>query len=592
MRITYRQMFDEPRPEISGLFQIYSSQSVIASLAMITDKLLVDGTSARTQLELLTEISTDYEPKQREETLKHAFSLVMQGYIIFSLPVIVELINREFSNFRKFDQEPELPEFEGLNMLKAIVAVSDEMSENDSLLFKDAIEAAKLGGKNLIKLIWPHIIKQYEFSNEPDAIFECYKGMAFIAYLERHPKFGGIAKSYFESLGCSCGQDYLHRIISIVIEYIKRDQSGKDEDYFFNIKLSSYEPVLEALVIDPQELRNNPAKQIDYRGLKEKPIFKIDENHYIVPYWHYLLNAFFTGLCFSFYRNSGIAELFDDTKNGTISSGNGRGLAKFKSIVGKEFSEEILFKNTMSICFDRRYDSLAFFEDKEQFNPDCYYRRGNNIFIIEFKDYLLNSDVIQSNSYEKIKEEIDKKFVSYTVDTNGKKKVKEKGISQLARNIEKLLTSEDLFYKIDAKAKSGMLNLKKMNIYPIIIHTNIYFDIPGINDYLNEIISDRLNPLSNSVKLLKPFTMINFQYFFDRLILFADARLKLDEEIDHYHRKINKLKFKAQKTFSENDWFNSLNPFSFYNSDHFKESFEYRRDDLLDEVNKCWMIND
>lgn len=170
--------------------------------------------------------------------------------------------------------------------------------------------------------------------------------------------------------------------------------------------------------------------------------------------------------------------------------------------------------------------------------------------------------------------------------------MKEKGISQLARNIEKLLTSEDLFYKIDAKAKSGMLNLKKMNVYPIIIHTNIYFDIPGINDYLNEIISDRLNPLSDSVKLLKPFTMMNFQYFFDRLILFADARLKLDEEIDYYHRKINKLKFKAQKTFSENDWFNSLNPFSFYNSDHFKENFEYRRDDLLDEVNKCWMIND
>ncbi|MDR3695311.1 hypothetical protein [Mucilaginibacter sp.] len=591
LRIRYSQMFDEPRPDISSLFQDYSSRDIIGSLAMISDKLLTDGTSKKTQIELLRDISTDYQPELREKVFARAVPLIMDGYVLFALPYIVELVNREFSNFRVLD-EAELPEYEGLNMLKAIIAVSDEMTELDTLLYKDTIEAAKLGGDNLIKLLWPHLIKQFEFSNEPNAVLECYKGMAFIFYLERHPKFGSIAKSYFENLECSCGLDYLHRIISIVTEYVKRDQNNND-NYFFNVKVSTYEPVLEALVIDPKEIHDNPAKQFDYRGLKEKPILKIAENHYIIPYWHYLLNAPFNGLIFSFYRNSKIGSLFNPlSKEGSHIDGQDQGLGKFKGVVGKEFSEDVLFKNTIKTCFNRKHETLLFFEDYEKFNPDCYYRKGNHIFIIEFKDYLLSSEVIQSNSYEKIKEEIDKKFVSYTVEANGKEKVKEKGISQLARHIELLAADQELFWKLDVKAANQKLNLKKMNIYPVIIQTNIYFDIPGINDYLNQILQRRLAPTGENFRSVKPFTMINFQYFFDRLLLFANSRLELNQELDYYHHRIDILKRKTQKSFSEEDWFKSLMPFSSFNSENFKRNFEYRRDDLLNEIRNCWLVND
>jgi hypothetical protein len=44
-------------------------------------------------------------------------------------------------------------------------------------------------------------------------------------------------------------------------------------------------------------------------------------------------------------------------------------------------------------------------------------------------------------------------------------------------------------------------------------------------------------------------------------------------------------------TFSEDDWFKSLMPFSFVNSENFKKHFEYRRDDLLDEIRGCWKID-
>lgn len=592
LRIRYSQLFDEPRPNISRLFQDYPSMGILGSLVMINNKLLAQGANKKTQLELLTDISTDYQPELRKAVFARAIPLIMDGYVFFSLPAIVELINREFINFRDFEMT-EMPEYEGLNILKAIIAVSDEISERDTFIFKDSIEGAKLGGENLIKLLWPHLIQQFEFYNKPDPIPECYKGMAFISYLERHPKFGRIAKSYFESLGCSGGQDYLHRIISLVTEYIQRDESSNNQDEFFHVKVGTYEPVLEALVIDPNEIRNNPEKQVDYRGLKEKPLHKIGENHYIISYWPYLVNALFNGLIFSFYSKSTIATLFTSMNTeGKSKKAINKGLGNFKGTIGKEFSEDVLFKGTMTRCFGRKHETLLFFEDNEKFNPDCYYRKGNHLFIIEFKDYLLNAEVIQSNSYEKIKEEIDKKFVFHTTESNGKTKIKEKGVSQLARNIELLHSNPNLFWELDPGAANKKLTLKKMNIFPVIVQTNIYFDVPGINDYLNQIIQHRLTPTATSFRSIKPFTMVNFSYFFDRLLLFSDARLELNQEFDFYHHKINRLKSKTRKSYSGEDWFKSLMPFSIINSEDFKKHFLYRRDDLLDEIKNCWRIDD
>ena len=146
--------------------------------------------------------------------------------------------------------------------------------------------------------------------------------------------------------------------------------------------------------------------------------------------------------------------------------------------------------------------------------------------------------------------------------------------------------------ELDVKAANQKVNLKKMNIYPVIVQTNIYFDIPGINDYLNEIIQQRLASVAKTFRSIKPFAMLNFQYFFDRILLFADSKLDLSQEFDHYYHKINSLKLKTQKTFSEEDWFKSLMLFSSFNSENFKKHFEYRRDDLLDEIRNCWLIND
>lgn len=112
---------------------------------------------------------------------------------------------------------------------------------------------------------------------------------------------------------------------------------------------------------------------------------------------------------------------------------------------------------------------------------------------------------------------------------------------------------------------------------------------------------NRINPLRCICRLMLKFretmfgyiyiTMVNFQYFFDRLLLFAVSRLELNEEFEYYLNKINSLKMKTQKTFSNNDWLKILTPFSSSNSVKFKRYFEYRRDDLLNEIRNWWIID-
>lgn len=207
---------------------------------------------------------------------------------------------------------------------------------------------------------------------------------------------------------------------------------------------------------------------------------------------------------------------------------------------------------------------------------------------MEFKDYTLGSNIIQSGSYETIKEELDKKFVSEVITKSGKTKIKEKGISQLARHIEKLESDESLFWKIDAQAKLQKLKLRNMNIYPIIIQTSIYFDFPGVNDYLDKIIQDRLNPIRAKFKRIIALTMIEFRYFQERLLLFADSKLELADELEHYHKELLKRRKRANRTQDISDNFAAMDPFGHIHSPAFKRWCGYRRADLREAIESCW----
>lgn len=583
--VEYKHLFGDTRPDAKELLKNISSRDVIAVMSMINDVLSIRRNTKATQAFLMHSLASDFPEEVRNTVLVKAGVKLNNGYEIFNFPYTVEVINRELINFRAEEvSNIEKRTDHTLAIFKAYLATVEELTERDSIKLQTATENAKKGGNNIIQLMWPHLMSQYQFTNRPYPKYEINRGLALLSYLDRHSRFGSYAKKYFESNRCSSYQDYFLALLSLLLPHLQREPSTNLIDYFYTITTEHPEPVLESMVATPSQIAGDPKKQINYLGLKEKPILCFEKGQYIVPYWDFLINALFTGIVFSFYYNSGVNNEFEDLHNSTDESGFG----KFKGIIGKEFSEGVLFRNTMIKCFSRKYESLEFFDDNEDFNPDCYYRQGNNIFIFEFKDYMLNSDIIQSGSYEIIKSEIDKKFVSETIEKNGKTKVKEKGVLQLARNIEKLAAQEDLFWKIDSQAKVKKLKLRNMNIYPIIVQTSIYFDFPGVNDYLENILRKRLTNVSMNFKNIRRFTMIDFRYFEDRLLLFSDSKIQLSDELHFYQQKLIRMRRRANLTHDVNDNFAAMAPFSHINSPAFKKQYGYRLPDLREVTEQCW----
>lgn len=582
---SYRQIFDEDRPkEPQELLREIPSRIVIAILATFNDILSIKGRNQKTQLFLLKSISVNFPDALRNQIFANAIPRISSDYELFASPFTVEFINRELINFRE-DTGQEIRRENELNIFKAYVAIMDELVEKQTEALAEVAEEAKKGGENIRKLLWTHIIKQYEFTNRPDPVTEVFKSRALISYIDHHPKFGEPARELFATFNCNSGHDYINKLFGIIFPHLSREETEDPGKYFFRIRFDEPEPVIENLTLDPAEIANNKELQTDYLGLKKKPIFRFEGNEYIVPYWDYMYTSIATGLLYFLYENSTIKQRFLDKGNT-----DEEGFRKFKGAISKEFSEGVLFQNTMRMCFGRKKDCVLFFRDEEQFNPDCYYRHGRHIFIFEFKDHLLNSEVIQFGSYEDIKNEIDEKFVQATFEKNGKTVKKDKGVFQLARNIEILTKNEELFWEIDKEALRNKLRLRDMAIYPIVVQTNLYFDMPDIAEYLNKIIQERLQPIKNSMQI-QEFRMIDFKYFREKILMFADSKLELHKEIRYYKTEIDELKKKFEQTGDLNFWFDSMTPFSFVQSPGFLKYWGYRRSDAVKFLNQCWLID-
>lgn len=589
LTFSYQHLFNQERPkDIPALLNNIPSKFVIGIMATWNDTLSIKDSRRETQLFLLNAATHNFPDKLKKQVRQNAIPRIINDYELFAFPFTVEFINQELINFREdtgvYHQDYATDE---LNIFKAYLAIMDEVIEKQTEANQQLIEGVNEGGSNIRKLLWTHIITQFEFTNRVDPITEIFKSRALVSYLERHNKFGKPIKDFFASLGCESGQDYLNKLFGIIVPHLQRKESPHLDEYFFKIRVKEPEPVLEALVVNPKEISNDPALQIDYLGLKKKPILKFSENEYVVPYWDYMYTVIVTGLLYYLYENSAIKSLYE--KNTNTAEENEKGFRKFKGTIGKDFSEGVLFQNTMTTCFTRKHEFIRFFRDDEAFNPDCYYRQGKHIFIFEFKDYLLNSEIIHSGSYERIKNAIDEKFVKEPIEKNGVVIYKDRGVFQLARNIELLASNESLFYEIDTKAASQKLKLRNMTIHPIIVQTNVHFEMPDVAEYLNEVIQERLNPIT-AFREIADVRMIAFKYFRSKIIMFADRKLELIDEIDNYRQVISAQKKRYQKTKELNDWFHSLTPFSFIDSAKYRKLLGYRQKDAVKFLNDCWEI--
>jgi len=208
---------------------------------------------------------------------------------------------------------------------------------------------------------------------------------------------------------------------------------------------------LESFVLDYTKYANEYSNgERNFSGLKESPLFRINDGEYLVFNWNFLSNKLYNGLLFDFYLRSTISQEFPT-------------FLAFKKYISESVIEKFIFRKLIEQSFRKKQTKVIFDNLVISGMPDAYVRDNKYIFLFEIKDAFFSSSTMSSLSYSKIKETIDQKY-----------NTEKKGTGQIVKQLKHLINSS---YEENSFEK---MNIKRRNIvvYPIIIYTDSLFNLP------------------------------------------------------------------------------------------------------------------
>src|SRR5690606_24326316 len=117
----------------------------------------------------------------------------------------------------------------------------------------------------------------------------------------------------------------------------------------------------------------------DYKPLRQYPLFKSEKDTFVFLDFRFFVDKFYQGFLFDFAAITKIP------------------FPRLKTDMGNEFSEHILFYTVMQKCF-ANYGTIRITGNdiKNKIGsgePDYYIRNGTDIFLFEFKDLILPTEV-------------------------------------------------------------------------------------------------------------------------------------------------------------------------------------------------------
>ncbi len=351
--------------------------------------------------------------------------------------------------------------------------------EEDTI--KKAYEADKIEDVTM-----PNFIYQKDYTSSTDFSNQVTRGIAFFKYLENDHKYKDLVLEYYESKNVN-GYLRLFKNLMVLFTEInigndleRRNQLANLQQYSINYEVDL--AYIETLCIN--------SEMIDYKEdesfgtLRNKFLYKLNQFQYFILSVNFLLDQFYKAQIFSF--------------NTFLKSRGIKG--EFLSEKGKNFTEEIYLPMVLDNCFphfERFYGASCVNSKKEEL-CDAYLRESNKIYLIEFKDVLLNASVKNSADKEKLFAELEKKFLANQAN-------KPKGITQLLNAIKDI---DDNSVSFDNSIPNCGLE-----IHPIIVYTDSTFGIEGVNKYFKEKFKNVIDSSGLKNIVVNDVTFINLNYF-------------------------------------------------------------------------------
>ena len=408
------------------------------------------------------------------------------------------------------------------NFIKAYLICCDiHLSLNENTLFEISSE------QELFQTYLEEKLKYNDIDFKKDYRFEMLKLCYFLQFLDNDSQ-------YSEWLNIFLKERYLKRWdyypYFLVTHYCSSMIYEKGATCSFELESDKYYAyhLINAMVVNPMDYRGST----DFIGIRHKPIYHKEGFRYVIMSTNFFIDKFFQSFLFDF---ANVLSKYSRTTN--IS-----GYVPLKRFVGEEFIEKHFFYNIMRDCFStyKLYDGNELKYILQEGEPDFYMRKGNKIFIFEFKDILLDSKTKHSGDYDTIEKELKEQFVLSTIDKHSgkiKKHPQRKGATQLLYTIENKLPK--ILSEIDRTE-----SISGYTIYPIIVYTDRNLSIEGVN----YIIANAFNEHKGNYKIaeeyrLKPLTMISLEEITLLEDYFVREQLSLEDLLETYFQFDDKMPF-------------------------------------------------
>ena len=426
------------------------------------------------------------------------------------------LIETLLQNRNKLEQLDSLSPDQELKLFKAYLICSQKWIDKQV----SKIKVGKISKEeDLIKILIPTQLPMQEILEFKNFSLQILKAVYFYKFCETDTQFSSYLKIFLYEYRLDSWQRYLLNLLNLYTRKFERLATS------FRIEVpEGYPDALSFLQLLSIDL-NSFNKSDDFSSLRERPIYQMGPNKFIILNLNFLVDKLYQGIQFDLARVL--------VKNSATFNGKKiKNTVDFMSIFGKYFSETGLFCSIMDYVFERtNYKKLRASEIKAYINdgePDYYMRDKSKVYLFEFKNVYISSIVKNSGDYTQIHSEIFKKLVS---NLEGDAK----GVSQLINSIKKLRNGE--FNKFDDYDFNNVI------IYPIIVYVDFSFNISGINFILNQEFRKQIddNKITDTSKI-KDLVLIDLDSLIKFQDLFRDKTLKINNCLNEYYDLIKKTR--------------------------------------------------
>lgn len=454
------------------------------------------------------------------------------------------------------------------NLFKAYLVLNSEFIKLQNTAFSSTKD---LGGH--LELSMMTFCMQYPVSDKSNYDIseiwatQAIKAIYLFQFLEATPLTKPLLVTFLAHFKSATWQDYLKSLIPLTISAISnKNEAHTDIVIKEDEKFKEACEFIEKLIVSEDETLD----ENDFLSLRAKPFYKIKDGVYRIIFSLFVVEKIFKGVYFLLRDIN--ESLPDDVK-----------IPGLKGIYGHQFSEQTLVYKMMDIIYPTkciRFTGKQLDDTGMGGAPDYYLRKGENILLIESKDFLIRADKKATFDFNVYEEEIGK-TLHFELRPNGTRKAG--AVLQLINNIKRILKKE---FTADTS-----YHYKDVFIYPVLITHDHQYDTPGFNDLVNDWFQDELISLGEYglfIKRVKPIVVVNI----DSLIFYQSGlaeKIPLHEMLKHYHeytRITTKLKFRTNEEFEKykRDRMSKMLPFSLFITKYFDKHDFWKVPPIMDVV--------